>query len=264
MYPDDAVTFPAPLRRLLAATASALLMSAAVAAPDEIQVYTGEMDEPGEFGLELHLNWVPNGAKTPSYPGEKPAHNMLQVTPEFSYGVTKEWEAGLYVPFALAPDGNTYNNGLRGRMKFVREHEENSGFYWGFNTELGYSNRRASESYWGLELRPILGYDDGVWMASFNPILDLSLSSNSSHQPHFEPAFKVGRTVAEGLRAGFEYYGEYGPLAHIAPTEERSHYLFGVLDINRGDLDLNIGIGKGYQAATDHWVVKAIVALPFK
>jgi len=263
-HDEEPVTVAARLRHAVAILSSLLVFGSAVAAPDEIQVYTGEMDDPGEFGLELHVNWVPDGAKKPSYPGEKPSNHMLQVTPEFSYGITKEWEAGLYVPFAMAPDGSTYNNGLRGRIKFVPEHREDGGFYWGFNTEVGYFNRRVSESFWGMELRPILGYDDGVWMASFNPILDLNLSSNAGKQPNFEPAFKLGRTVVEGVRAGFEYYGDFGPLAHISPANERAHYLFGVLDINRGDIDLNIGIGKGYQAATDQWVVKAIVALPFK
>ena len=252
------------LRRWLLAALLVSASASAWAAPDEIQVYTGEMDDPGEFGLELHVNYVPKGAQEPNYEGEKPSHHMTQVTPEFSYGITKEWEAGLYVPFAMAPDGNLYNNGLRGRIKFVPEHAENGGFYWGFNTEVGYSTRRVSESYWGMELRPIIAYDDGKWMASFNPILDLSLSTNVSREPNFEPAFKLGRTVAEGIRAGFEYYGEYGPLHHLLPADQRAHYLYGVLDINRGDLDLNIGIGKGYQAAPDDWVVKAIIAFPFK
>jgi hypothetical protein len=39
------------------------------AAPDEIQVYTEEMDNPGEFGLELHVNFVPKGEKIAPYAG---------------------------------------------------------------------------------------------------------------------------------------------------------------------------------------------------
>ena len=47
----------------LSAPASAVL-------PDEIQVYTGDINAPGEFGLELHLNTTPSGHSQPSYPGE--------------------------------------------------------------------------------------------------------------------------------------------------------------------------------------------------
>lgn len=252
------------IRAGILALALAVFAPVSWAAPDEIQVYTGEMDDPGEFGLELHVNQVLKGGKTTEFEGQMPAHHVLQVTPEFSYGITKEWEAGMYVPFAMAPDGNLYNNGLRGRIKFVKEHAENSGFYWGFNTEVGYSTRRVSENYWGMELRPILGYDDGTWMASFNPILDLSLSNNVSREPGFQPAFKLGRTVAEGIRAGFEYYGDFGPLHHPLPTNQRAHYLYGAVDIDRGDFGLNLGIGKGFVGATDEWVVKAIIAFPFK
>src|SRR5512143_4145445 len=83
------------------------------AAPDEIQVYTEEMDETGELGLELHVNYVIDGAKMPSYEGESPSYHMLQTTPEFSYGISPSWEAGMYLPVAREADGSWYGNGLR-------------------------------------------------------------------------------------------------------------------------------------------------------
>ncbi|MGE5027410.1 MAG: hypothetical protein ACM3JK_02955 [Betaproteobacteria bacterium] len=238
--------------------------SAAFAAPDEIQVYTEEMDDPGEFGLELHVNYAIDGARQAGYPGEKPAHHMLQVTPEFSYGITKSLEAGLYVPIALAPDGNAYNNGLRFRLKYIAPHAESDYFFWGLNTEVGYSARRVSESYWGMELRPIVGYRSKDWLVSFNPILNLDLSNNVSREPQFEPALKVTRKAAEGARAGLEYYGEYGPLHHHLPANERGHYLYAVADIEKKDFDINFGIGHGFDNAGDQWVAKAIIAFPFK
>ncbi|MDO9064825.1 MAG: hypothetical protein Q7U25_06410, partial [Sulfuricella sp.] len=95
---------------LIAAATLAMSAPAAFAAPDEIQVYTEEMDDPGEFGLELHANYAIDGAKEPSFEGEMKAHHRLQVTPEFSYGLTKNLEAGLYLPLAMAEDGNLYGN----------------------------------------------------------------------------------------------------------------------------------------------------------
>ncbi len=236
----------------------------AVAAPDEIQVYTEEMNDPGEFGLELHANYALEGAKEAAYEGEKPGHQMLQITPEFSYGVTKTWEAGLYLPMAFGPDGNLYNNGLRLRMKYIAPREEGARFFWGLNTELGYSSRRTSESYWGMELRPIIGYRDDDWLLSFNPILNLDLSNNVSRAPQFEPGLKITRKAAEGLQAGFEYYGEYGPLRRIQPADQRSQALYAVMDMEKKDFDVNFGIGHGSSQNPDKWVAKAIIAFPFK
>lgn len=254
-------------RQLTASLATLLLLTAAQpasAAPDEIQVYTEEMDDPGEFGLELHLNYVPKGRREASYPGEIASEHRVQVTPEFSYGLTKNLEAGLYLPFSYsAKDGELHGNGMRFRLKFIAPRDSDHGFYWGLNGEYGWSAHRVSESHLGLELRPIIGYHDDDWQISFNPILDTDLSTNASRQPKFEPALKVTHTVFEGLNAGLEYYGEYGPVRHMLPTSERTHYLYGVVDVDMHGFDMNFGIGRGIKNAEDQWVVKAIIAFPF-
>jgi hypothetical protein len=237
---------------------------AVLAAPDEIQVYTDEMNEPGEYGVELHVNYVMDGAKVPGYEGESPSHHMLQTTPEFSYGISKNWEAGLYVPVAREENGNLYGNGLRLRMKYMATREAGASMFWGLNTEVGYSNLRVSESEWGMELRPIIGYRTDNWLLSFNPILNMNLSDNFNRQPQFEPALKVTRKVAEGMHAGLEYYGEYGYASNMLPAPERTHYLYAVMDIERHDFDINFGIGRGDSNAADNWIAKTIIAFPFK
>lgn len=234
------------------------------AAPDEIQVYTEEMDDPGEFGLELHVNYVPDGRKEPSYAGEMKSNRRLQVTPEFSYGLTKTLEAGLYVPVAMSDNGNLYANGLRLRLKYIAPREDEARFFWGMNVELGYSSHRVSESAMSLELRPIVGYRDERWLLSFNPILDTDLSSNVSRRSHLEPALKVTHSLVPGIRAGLEYYGEYGPFDRLLSSRELTHTLYGVADVDLNGLDVNVGIGHGLQNADDQWIVKAIIAFPFK
>lgn len=107
------------------------------------------------------------------------------------------------------------------------------------------------------------GEIDDQWLLSFNPIFNMDLSDKVSRQPRFEPALKVTHAVGQGLRAGLEYYGEYGPLTHMLPRDERSHFLYGVIDVAIKDFDLNFGIGRGYTNAEDRWVVKAIFAIPF-
>lgn len=237
---------------------------AALAAPDEIQVYTDEMNDPGEYGVELHVNYVMDGLKRPGYEGESPSHHMLQTTPEFSYGITKNWEAGLYVPVAREENGNLYGNGLRLRMKYIATPEAGSNMFWGLNVEYGYSNLRVSESEWGMELRPIIGFRTDNWLLSFNPILNMDLSNNFNHQPQFEPALKVARKVAEGVQAGFEYYGEYGYANNLLPSNERVNYLYAAVDIEKSGFDMNFGVGRGDSNASDSWIAKAIIAFPFK
>lgn len=236
----------------------------AFAAPDEIQVYTDDMNEPGEFGLELHVNYVIDGARQAEYAGGSPSHHMLQTTPEFSYGITRNWEAGMYLPASYEENGNLYGNGLRLRMKYIATPDAGSKLFWGLNVEYGYTNLRVAESEWGMELRPIIGYRTDNWLLSFNPILGMDMSSNFSHQPQFEPAFKIARTVAEGVQAGLEYYGEYGYTNSLLPPGERVNYLYAAVDIEKHGFDLNFGIGRGDSNASDSWVAKAIIAFPFK
>ena len=249
---------------VIAAALLGLSSPGAVAAPDEVQVYTDDMDDPGKFGLELHVNYVPKGAKEPSFEGEMQSNHRLQVTPEFSYGLSKSLEAGLYLPAAMSADGNLYGNGLRVRLKYVAPNEDGARFFWGMNAELGRSARRVAESSYSLELRPIIGYRDERWLISFNPILGTDLSTNVSREPKFEPALKISRKTAEGIYAGLEYYGEYGPVYHMLPAAERAHYLYAAVDFEAKGHDINFGIGRGFENAGDQWVVKAIIAFPFK
>lgn len=238
--------------------------NAALAASDEIQVYVDDMNEPGQYGVELHLNYVIDGEKQSGYEGGSPSQHMLQATPEFSYGISNNWEAGMYVPVAYEENGHLYGNGLRLRMKYIATPEEGSKIFWGLNVEYGYSNPRVSESVWGMELRPILGYRTENWLLSFNPILNMDLSGSFNHQPQFEPAFKVARFVAEGIQAGLEYYGEYGYVNHMLPANEQVNYLYAAVDIVKSGFDMNIGIGRGDGNAPDKWVVKAIIAFPIE
>jgi hypothetical protein len=236
----------------------------ALAAPDEIEVYTDEMSAPGEFGLEQHLNYVVQGSRTPDYPGQMTTHHVTQVTPEFYYGINKNLEAGLYLPLAFTPDGNVFLNGLRLRLKYIVPHREDEKIFYGLNIEVGRNALRVSDSVSGMELRPIIGYHDNQWLVSFNPILNFALVANVSHQAQFEPALKLTHHVLEKTSAGFEYYGEYGSLSHLAPSAQRIHTLYAVVDAEAGGLDINFGIGRGFANAGDIWVVKGIISLPFK
>ncbi len=238
--------------------------SDALAAPDEIEVYTEEMNAQGEFGLEQHLNYVIKGTQTPDYPGQMTSHHVMQITPEFSYGITRNLEVGFYLPFALTPGGDAFINALRVRLKYIAPRRDDEPVFYGLNVELSRDSSRTSDSISVMELRPIIGYRDVRWLVSFNPILNMGLAANVSRQPQFEPALKLTHSMGESVRGGLEYYGAYGSLNHPLPGNQRAHTVFAVADVATRGFDFNFGIGRGFVNAGDTWVIKAIVELPLE
>lgn len=250
-------------RHLIGLLAMVLTAPCAMAAPDEIEVYTDEISKPGQYGLELHMNHSIQGLKTPAYAGQTPSQHLTQATPELYYGLTNTLEAGLYLPLGIDPQGNTSLNGIRARLKYIAPHAEEDALFWGLNGEIGRASIRRSESGGVAELRPIIGYRGNDWLTSFNPILNMSLDNRFSHIPAFEPAVKLTHSVFGDFHAGAEYYGEYGPITSFVPANQRSHTLYGVIDLERPSYDLNLGIGRGYVNATDRWMLKAVATIPF-
>lgn len=233
------------------------------AAPEEIQVYTDDVNAPGEFGLEMHFNYVVEGMRAPGYAGQLPTHHLFQMTPEFSYGFAKNWDAGLYLLSARASDGNLYANGAKLRVKYIAP--ANGGLFWGLNIEIGRTSKRVTESNMNIEMRPIIGWRNEQWLVSFNPIIGVAVSGDVSREPSFSPAVKVARKVQEGMQIGFEHYADLGGIHHTAAFNQQEHTFFGVVDIETKSFDLNFGIGRAITGGTaDKWVAKMILGIPFK
>ena len=70
----------------------------AFAQADEIQVYDGGLAAPGVFNLTWHNNFTPTGISIPAFGGAVVADRSLNGVPEWAYGVTRWFEAGLYMP----------------------------------------------------------------------------------------------------------------------------------------------------------------------
>lgn len=241
----------------------AFFFSAHAALQDEIQVYTDEINEPGEYGLELHVNGTPKGNTTPAYPGELPSHHSLRLTPEFSLGLTRTTEIGLYVPTVRAADGAFYGAGLKLRLKWLPvQADEDGGFFAGMNFELGQVGQRFSESPRGAEIRNILGWRNAQWLAVVNPILGVDVSRGYSHAPMLELATKINRKVGESTAIGWERYSEMGPLRQMFPGAQQSRVNYLVVDHEGATLDYSVGVGKGNLLA-DKWTIKAIIGYSF-
>ena len=231
---------------------------------DEIQVYTDDINKRGEFGLEMHVNTTPSGRSTPDYPGEIPPAHTWRVTAEFSYGLTRTLEAGLYIPTLLTPGDSTLG-GTKVRLKWlpIQVEEGAAGIFAGLNFEYGWIKERLEQSTQGIELRPIIGWRDDKWLVAFNPNLEFDRAGPAkSGTPNLAPGLKVARTVREGVAAGIEYYADLGRVNDLAPRAEQGHTLFLALDVDKGPIPFNFGIGRGLNSATDRWTVKAIFEIP--
>lgn len=244
------------------------LSTAHAALPDEIQVYTDDINKPGEFGLELHVNTTPRGVDRADFPGETTTHRGLRVTPEFSYGVSKDFELGLYVPMNLKA-GNWSAAGYKLRAKWlpVRGDEDTGGWFAGANLELSNIESKFNPSRYNAELRFMLGHRSHDWLFAMNPTFGWALSPSQAAPPpqntRYRAGYKVARTVAEGVALGVEYYNEKGRLGAFEAANLQSKTLFWVLDFDRKPLPFNVGIGRGLNSNSDRWTLKFIFDVPF-
>jgi hypothetical protein len=232
---------------------------------DEIQVYTDDINAPGQFGLELHLNTTPKGRSTPDYPGEVVSNHGWRLTPEFSYGIAPDWEAGLYLPASRDASGNTELAGAKLRIKWlpVKPAEGESGWFFGANGELSRLKKRFSDSRTSAELRLMGGWRNRDWLFALNPVFGWNLSDGlRSGAADLSLGTKIARTVAPGVAVGVEYYADAGTTSR--PTlEGQAQTLYGAIDVELGGWSINFGIGRGLSRTADRLTMKTIVGVPF-
>lgn len=183
-------------------------------------------------------------------------HHGLRITPEISWGLARNWDAGLYLPFVRSAEGADFFAGPRFRLKWLplKPVEGTSGAFAGVNAELSFVQQRFEQGRPTTEIRPIVGYRGDAWLFSFNPIITADLAGEDKGVLMFAPAAKISRAFSRGTALGAEYYAELGRLSHFAPRAEQSHILYAVIDTER----VNFGIGRGLTDASDRWTIKAI------
>ncbi len=239
----------------------------------EIQVYQDDVNRPGHFGLEAHLNYTIDGRRTPIYLGEQPPNHVGRLTLEPALGVTEFLELGGYLQNRVYGEGQYRYSGVKLRAKFVLPERYIGHLFLGMNLELSRVPRAVEQEGWANEIRPILGYYNGRWLFDINPILSYPLSGPEKFKPQFEPAAKIGYNTQKGYMLGIEYYSSLGLLTSPLPIHEQEHLLFLAFDIEdtveqssatEQPWELNFGIGKGLTESTaQQWIAKAIVGYSF-
>lgn len=241
------------------------------ALPDEIQVYDGEINAPGEFGLELHVNTSLVGVSTPSFDRERLSDKGVRITPEFSYGLSKTVELGFYVPTIYTQEYGYEVAGYKPRLKWMPIQADESQ-PWSLGVNFEYANLRygMEDSQERFESRFIVGWQGKDWNFAFNPIFSTNLSPGFSRTPELSTfARALYKTKGELLNGiGLEYYQSWGPYDSFVPNTEQPKQMFVVAELSSQTgffkyFDLHAGIGKGWNTA-DPLVFKMILTPKFK
>lgn len=237
--------------------------AAAAAQTDEIQVYDASIAAPGVFNLTLHNNYAIHGAKTPGFPDGLVSNHTLSGVPEWAWGVTDWFEAGLYLPlYSISSNDGTTFNGLKGRALFVVPHADQRRFFYGVNFEFSYNTKHWDSKHYTSEIRPIFGWHLGRVDLVFNPILDNSFEGASNLD--FAPASRVAYNFSPRWAAAVEEYDDFGPVHDFYPADQRMHQVFGVFDYSGSSISVEGGVGVGRTQATDDLVIKLILSKDLK
>jgi hypothetical protein len=231
----------------------------ATAQTDEIQVYDAAIAAPGVFNLTWHNNYTTDGSQTPAFPGGIVPNRSVNGVAEWAYGVSPWFEAGLYFPlYSLTRDNALLYNGFKLRTLFVSPNADERDVFYGINFEFSFNTAHWNERRYTSEIRPIIGTHVGRFDFIFNPIVDNSW--NGVGNLEFVPESRVAMGFGKTRKLALEEYDDFGTVTHFLPSAKQSHQLFLVLDQHTRWVDIEIGFGAGLTEASDHRVLKLILA----
>jgi hypothetical protein len=249
--------------RIAGALGVLVVAGGARAADEEIQVYMDEIGTPHALGLDVHLNYVPDGRVQPDYPGEEASGGRFRVTPEWSYALNPNLEFGAYLPLAeIRRDGSFEVGGAKARIKWVAPRAEGQDSFWGLNFEIGKVRHDLDRNPWNAELKGIVGTRKGPWTLAANLNVDWVVSGPDHGPPDLQLATKLGYSLNKQTSIGIESYNALGTTHRLSRFDEGDHQAYLVMDRSFGHWDLNMGVGYGYGAPEDRWILKMIVGVP--
>jgi len=257
------LTLRARLRLCLAVSGILLPWTPARAAPEEVQVYMDEMDKPGEIGLDLHTSYVATGDAILDYPGAQSARHRLRLTPEFSYGLSDSVELGLYLPLTtLDSEGRLSLDGAKVRIKYLAPRSPGQRWFWGANFEIGYVGYKLDPNPWNAEFKAIAGMKTGRWTLAANANFDFKIAGPASAPASLDFDTKLSYRVGRHTAIGLESYNGVGEFAHFGRFGSNDQSTYATIDTDLGRWDLNLGLGHGYGANNDGFIVKAVIGVP--
>ena len=166
-----------------------------IAQTDEIQVYDGGLAAPGIFNLTWHNNFTPRGIEQPAFRGALTADHSWNGVPEWAYGATPWFEAGLYMPLYSRDEHQGWGlDGFKLRALFAVPHADDRRFFYGTNFEFSVNARRWDQTRFTSEIRPIIGWHLKPIDVIVNPIIDTAYDGLSNLE--FVPAVRVADNLS--------------------------------------------------------------------
>ncbi len=230
----------------------------------EIQVYGAETVAPRTMMVEVHSSFTPKGQRN-TIDGVYPTNHQQHETLELTQGITNWSELGFYV-FTSEQAGHGVQwvgDHIRPRVRAPDSWHLPVGL--SLSTEIGYQRAVYSPDTWTWELRPIVDKTIGRWYLAVNPALERTWHGPDVKQGvSFAPGAKVSYDFTRKVSGGVEYYADYGRLGAFDSLHDQQQQIFVVSDLNVSPRwEINMGIGLGPTAATDHLIVKGILGHRF-
>jgi hypothetical protein len=235
---------------------------AAHAADEEIQVYQDDMSKKGQYGLDVHVNYVAENSAPLDYRGQQPSVYRTRITPEFAYGLTEHVELGLYLPLTTIEGNRVSALGEKVRIKYIATKPDAEGLFWGANFEIGRVDKPLDINPWNAELKGIAGWRKDRWTVGFNTNIDWAVSGPDRGPASVQFATKVSYKINENLAFGVESYNGAGDFNHFGQFSGAGHAIYAVTNASLGKWDMEFGVGHGYSGENDAWTLKMIVGVP--
>ena len=236
-----------------------LPVAPAMAQGDEIQVYDGGLADVGVANLTVHNNFTPRGVQTPAFPGAIVSDKSLNGVPEWAYGVTDWFEAGLYMPlYSIDKHRGAVLDGFKIRTLFAVPHADDRRFVYGVNFEFSYNAKYWDQKRFSSEIRPIIGWHLHPLDIIVNPIFDTEYDGIKNLD--FAPAERVAFSLSSSWAVSIEEYADYGLVRRLSGRGDQGHQIFVVVDHNARLLDIEAGVGFGVTGASDKVTLKLILS----
>lgn len=237
---------------------------------DIIGILTDEINEEGEWSMDMHVNSTPRGAVMDSaYDGEVVNNHGIRFTPSLAYGLSDNLELTVSVPFVR--DGNMTNNtvslaGGRTRLTWIADIEEDldSYGYWGASSSLLMAKEKFEFGKTVMDVGLIGGYRTPDWHIVTNAFVSNGFANGlRSMEPDYSLNTKLEKHVAENAWAGVELYSGNGKAMTIdGITRFTTNMLFGTVAIEGKDALYQFGVGRGLNGNTDPLTLKFSVSIP--
>ena len=233
---------------------------------DEIQVYDGEINEPGEFGLEIHANTTFKGQNSPSFADQRYSQSGIRLTPEFSYGLTKTVELGFYLPTIYTPNYGYESAGYKPRIKWLPiQSSENQPWSLGVNFEYSVLNTGMEYPRKGAEVRGIIAWKNDKWSLAFNPGSDSGRSDGQNSDWDYNYHTRVIRLANIGPITGYglEYYQGQSAVNNIDPNSTPKQ-IYAIVELQTSGTfmsgtNVHMGLGYGWNSG-DQITFKMIIS----